>query len=211
MNSKVKITAALATLALASATVGCGAFGTKNKGQKGRENDNALAGKWQNSCSKMDWLGFSYNQVTFNFSGLGDFDKTTTLFSDANCATAIGSLTENGTYAALGDSPALTGAQNINFTISEAKVSADTDTAVNLFNGVSYCGISSWQKGQATDVLDKPCVGFQHPKGAVIFDVYKVDQDGKRLQTGKGSLFLDKSEASARPSKLDETNVFTKK
>jgi hypothetical protein len=198
-------------LAFGVVVAGCGAFSTKKKGQKARENDNALTGTWQNSCTKMDWLGFTYNQVTFKFSVLGDFEKTTSLYDNESCTSAIGSLSESGTYAALGDAAATPQAKDINFTISEAKISADTDQAIKLLNTGAYCGISDWQKGQATDVLDKPCVGFQHTKGKVIFDIYKVDQDNKRLETGKGSIFLDKGDADARPKDLDETNVFVKK
>lgn len=198
-------------LAFGVVAAGCGAFETKKKGQKARENDSSLNGTWQNSCTKMDWLGFTYYRVTYKFSALGDFDKTTSLFADASCAEAIGSLSESGTYAALGDAADTAQAKDINFTISEAKISADTDQAVKLLNAAAYCGISDWQKGRATDVLDKPCVGFQHVKGKVIFDIYKVDQNDKRLETGKGSIFLDKGDVSSRPKSLDEANTFFKK
>lgn len=192
-------------------SVGCGAFGTKKKGQKVRENDNALTGTWQNSCTKMDWLGFSYNQVSFKFSVLGDFEKTTSLFDDESCSTRIGALSESGTYAALGDAASTPQAKDINLTISEAKITADSDQAVKLLNAAAYCGISEWQKGQASDVLNKDCIGFRHAKGKVVFDIYKVDQDNHRLAVGKSSLFLDKSGAESRPQNLDEINVFIKK
>jgi hypothetical protein len=211
MQSKDKKLLAVPFSALLILASGCGILQTKNKGQKSRENDSALSGKWENACSKLDWLGFSYHRTSLSFSSLGDFDKTTNLYSDDNCTAATATLTEHGTYSSLGDAQAGSGSQNINYTISEASVTAVSDSAVRLFNAVSYCGISSWQVGQATDVLDKPCAGAQHAKGAVIFDIYKVDNNGDRLTTGKGSFFLDKSDASSRPSKLDEVYVFTKK
>ena len=210
MQRKIKYASMATLLAIATANAGCGMFSTKSKGEKGRENDSDLAGEWQGGCSKFDWFGFSYHKDAMKFSAVGDFDKVTTLFGDAGCAAPMGTLSEYGTYAALGSSSSVTDAQDINFTIVQAKVSADSDDAVKLLNAVSYCGISAWQKGQATDVLGKSCGGVNHPKGQVTFDVYRVDNGGKRLQIGKDSLFVDKSDVNSRPSKLDESRAFTK-
>ena len=89
-------------------------------------------------------------------------------------------------------------------------MTADTDDAATLLNNISYCGIQTWKKGEVNDVLGKTCVGATHAVGEVVFDLYRVDMDGKRLNTGKGSLFLNKTEAGARPETHDESHTYTK-
>ena len=208
MLRKTNIASALIFLTIVPITAGCGMFSTKNKGEKARENDNALTGQWRNGCSKLDWLGFAYHQETLKFSAIGDCDRVTTLFSDSSCTNATATLSERGTYASLGASRVAAGAQDINFTVTQATVTADSDDAVSLLNNASYCGISTWQKNQAVDVMGKTCDGSNHPKGEVIFDVYRVDNDSKRLETGKGTLFVDKSDANSRPGKLDDAHPY---
>ena len=191
---------------------GCGMLSTKNKGEKAQQNDNSLAGEWRAGCNKFDWFGFSYQQEVLKFSVVGDFDKVTSFYSDSTCAEPMGNLSEHGTYAALGSASSAEGARDINFTVTQVSVTADSEDAVKLLNAGSYCGISAWQKGQKTDILGKSCGGMNHPSGEGVFDVYRVDSDGKRLQTGRGSLFTgNRSDANSRPGKLDDTHVYSKK
>ena len=191
-------------------SVGCGMLSTKNKGKKASENDQKLVGEWRDTCNKMDWLGFAYQQQTLRFSALGDFDRDVTLFKDSNCSNPLGKLSEHGTYASLGNSSETPDTKDINFTVTEATMSAEVDDAVSLLNSASYCGISEWKKGNPTDILGKSCAGIQRAKGDVVFDIYRVDTNGKRLISGKGSLFLDKTDTSSRPSSLDENRAFRK-
>ena len=190
--------------------VGCGMLSTKNKGKKASENDQRLIGEWLDTCNKMDWLGFAYQQQTLRFSALGDFDRDVTLFKDSTCANPIGKLSEHGTYASLGNSSNAPDAKDINFTVTEVTMSAETDDAISLLNSASYCGISDWKKGNPTDILGKSCTGMTRAKGDVVFDIYRVDTNGKRLINGKGSLFLDKTDMRSRPSSLDENRAFRK-
>jgi hypothetical protein len=189
---------------------GCGMFSTKNKGQKARENDSQLAGQWQAECAKKDWLGFSYQRQTFQFSVVGDFDRTTALFSDEGCVTALTTLIEHGTYASLGESSAVAGSREINLTITQASIKPHTDDGAKLLNDVGYCDITTWERDRSDDVLGKNCAGTTHPSGEVVFDIYSIEDGGKRLLTGKGSLWVDKSEANLRPTKLDDVRVYTK-
>jgi len=191
-------------------TSACGAFSTKNKGQKTQENDRQLAGQWQDSCTKKDWLGFTYQRQTFQFSAIGDFDRTTTLYSDEGCATALSTLLEHGTYASLGESAAAPGARDINLTITEASLKPQTDDGAKLLNDVSYCDVTTWERDKDVSVLGKNCAGTTHPSGEVVFDLYRIENEGKHLVTGKGSLWVDKSEASSRPESLDLEHVYIK-
>jgi len=198
------------TLATMMTISGCGAFKTKNKGEKAKENDKALTGEWKDGCIKGDWLGLTHEQADYKFSALGDFDHKTTLYRDDACKAADVTLAEHGTYASLGTSASVPNATDINFTVTKAEVTPQSDDAAKLLNDASYCGITAWQKGHAEDVVGKSCLGKDHAKGEVSFDVYRIDNDGRRLTLGKDSLFLGKSDAGSRPGKLDDSRIFDK-
>jgi hypothetical protein len=206
-------TSKISSLALASlvatALSGCGAFETKHKGEKAKENDNHLSGEWQDGCTTADWLGFAYQRESLTFSAVGDFDRVTTLYKDEACQAAVGTLTEHGTYSALGASAEVANADDINFQVNEASVKVDDDGAVKLLNDASYCDLS-WQKGQEQSILDKSCLGINHKKGEVVFDIYNVDTNANVLKLGKTSLFTNKAAADDRPARLDEAHPYSK-
>jgi hypothetical protein len=102
-------------------------------------------------------------------------------------------------------------AHDINFTITGASLTPLSDDGAAALNKSNYCNTNDWKKDHAVDLLGRDCIGANHPKGEVVFDIYKLDQDGKRLMTGKSSLFLDKSDAQARPEALDGANAFNKR
>jgi hypothetical protein len=194
----------------AGLVVACGGSGTSNKGAKARDNDPELAGDWTTACHQRDFLGFTYERQTLRFSLLGDFDRVTTVFSDASCAAAVSTLTESGTYDALGASSAVAGATDLNLTIHAATVRPESDEGAAALNNLSFCGVSGWTKGAEVVVIGRTCLGVTHAHGDVVFDVYRIDQDGKRLLTGKASLLVDKSAADARPGQLDDARPFDK-
>ena len=205
-----RVRAPLALGLVAGLAAACGTSHTKNEGAKNLENAPELAGEWRTDCHKLDWLGFSYERQTLKFSLLGDFDRLTTVYTDASCATSSSSLSEHGTFSALGASQSTPNATDINFQIAAATVKPDSDDGAKALNALGYCGVTGWQSGGEVDVIGKTCLGRTHAKGEVIFDVYNIDQDGKRLKTGKASLLVDKSDANARPTKLDDSLPYAK-
>jgi hypothetical protein len=199
------------TILVATLAGGCGMFKTEKSGKKLQENDRNLAGEWEGSCIQQDWLGFAYQQQALKFSSIGDFDRTTSFFSDQLCQESVGILGEHGTYASLGESKALAGAADINLTISAATVRPQTTESAEDFNQKEYCGFNDWQRDQVRDVLGRDCDGVSHANGEVVFDIYRLDNDGALLVTGKGSIFESGSVASSRPSSLNEKQPFKRK
>ncbi len=187
----------------------CGAFKTKSKGAKVRQTDTNLGGVWTTGCTNSDWLGLVSQSETLKFSALGDFDRTTTLFSDGQCATPNLELTVRGTFDTLGDDAKVEGSDDINFTVTSASTTPRSENGATILNAVSYCEVSNWANGQTVDTLDNACAGSWH-KGSVIFDIYRLDQDNKNLRFGRPSFFLDRGDAGSRPESLDETSALTK-
>ncbi len=190
--------------------VSCGRSSTKSKGEKLRQNDFSLNGTWNNGCGKTDWLGLSHEKTTLKFSPLGDFDRMTTFYSDAECKQGTAKLVERGTYASLDKTANVPEARDINFTLVAADMSALSDDSVKLMNTASYCEKADWKVGTSTDVLGKKCLGMNLSSGNVIFDIYHLDGSKKQLTFGRDQIFLDKSDAQSRPDKLNSERLFTK-
>lgn len=188
----------------------CGRSSTKSKGEKLRQNDFSLSGTWSSECGKSDWLGLTHEKTTFKFSPLGDYDKITTLYSDAECKQGASKLVERGTYASLGKTANVPEATDINFTLVAADMTALSDQSVKLMNTASYCEKSDWKVGESADVLGKKCLGISLAGGKVIFDIYRFSKDKKQLTFGRDQIFLDKSDAQSRPDRLNGERIFNK-
>jgi hypothetical protein len=199
------------TVVVATLNGGCGMFTSEKSGKKLEENDRKLAGEWEGACVQQDWFGFAYQQQTLRFSSIGDFDRTTALYSDQQCHEAVGILVERGTYAALGESKTAEGAHDINLTISAATVRPQSSESADQFNEKKYCGINDWQRDQAKDVLGRECSGVSHPNGEVVYDIYRLENEGSRLLTGKGSIFESGNDAASRPTRLNDKQTFKRK
>ena len=189
----------------------CGIFPTKKKAAKIAESDLDLAGTWKGGCSAIDWAGGkSYQVSTIRFSPFGDFDKETALFSDPGCGTGVGRVEEHGTYAALGKSKTVAGANDINFTVLSASITPSDADLTSGLNRSGFCELSDWQVGKASDVLDKDCAGVRRFRGIVIYDIYRIDDDRDEIAVGRGSILADQANVDARPTELDESRELTK-
>jgi hypothetical protein len=200
----------LAVLVTAPVIIGCGAFKTKNHGQKQRQTNMHLAGTWITGCTKLDWLGLTSERETVIFSALGDFDRTSTVFTDGNCESAGVELTVRGTFDTLGPDSQLAGSDDINFTVTAATATTRNDLGTNTLNAGEYCDNASWSTNQTVDIIDRECAGSWR-KGSVVFDIYRLDNDNKKLRFGRHSFFQDKSDAASRPAVLDEEHALTLK
>lgn len=197
-------------LGLVLGTLGCGAKSTSESGRKADEIDTNLAGSWQTACNSADWLGMVKSQSTYGFSAVGDFDKSSSYYTD-NCVQSSFEVALKGTTSSLGDSKSVAGAKDINFTITTATLTSKTDNATTLLNaGTGYCGKKDWKTGEKTDILGKDCAGGSYKNGAVIFDVYKIEKS--ILTLGKsGMIWGTKKAADQRPTELDVANPYLKK
>jgi hypothetical protein len=200
----IKTGSVLASIALLS--LGCGAFSTKKKGQKQAQNDIHLAGTWKSECAKADWLGLTSEKQILVFSALGDFERTSKIYADAGCMSEAAEFKTTGTFDTLGASSIIPSGDNINYTVTSASALTRNETGSNALNLVNYCGTSTWSVNQTVDIIDKECAGGWR-KGSVVFDVYRLDTDQKRVVFGRQSFFQDKRDAASRPGSLDETHA----
>jgi hypothetical protein len=201
---------AIVLLATTPLVTNCGAFKTKSKGEKARQTNMHLAGTWTTDCTKLDWLGLTSERETLKFSALGDFDRTSTLYTDGTCGSAGVELTVRGTFDTLGPDSKLAGSDDINFTVVAAAATPRSDLGTAALNVDNYCDNSTWSTDATVDILDRDCAGSWR-KGSVVFDVYRLENDNKNLRFGRHSFFQDKTDAASRPTALDDEHALVRK
>ncbi|MCX6116514.1 MAG: hypothetical protein NT027_03160 [Proteobacteria bacterium] len=188
----------------------CGIFGTKESGEKGKENSTELSGTWKLDCSKFDFLGLTGERETFVFSMIGDFERTLYVYDDVHCKTEVGKFETKGTYADLGQtSNAADGVKNINFTITEFDFTPGTDSATKILNLASYCGNTNWVAGEKVSLIGKSCLSGKISKGDTIFEVVK-HQDNSLYFSDKLGIVGQRASLD-RPSAVDASRAFDKK
>lgn len=204
--------AMIVALGCAVGVVGaCGRFATKEKARKIKQTDMQLAGQWSDGCVAHDWLGLTRSGETLTMSGVGDFDRKRTLFSDEQCTKSEVEFLVRGTFDTLGKDRTVEGAKDINFTVVFAQVTPRSDAVVKTLNAMAYCGVSDWQVAQAVDILGRDCLGQRWDNGTVDFDIYRLENDKKRLLLGKKGMFFESREASSRPTEMDEQKPYALK
>ena len=184
-------------------TAGCG----KKKDDKTTQTSLKLTGAWNAPCKKEDWFNFTQVKERYHFTPLGGFHKTTEVMKD-DCATSELAMKIGGTYDSLGGAQDVPGATNINFTISSASLTPNTNEMVDILNKTKFCSISDWAAGKEQDILGKKCSGMDYTKGQVVYDIYK--EDGNRLTFGRRDLFLVGGSSDHRPSKLDQDTLYVR-
>jgi len=153
----------------------------------------------------MDWLGLTSQQEMVKFSAIGDFERTTKVYTDATCSSLGAELVTTGTFDTLGASPVVAGSDDINLTVTSATASTQNDLGKNALNAVNFCGSSAWVNGEKVNVLDHDCIGSWR-KGSVVFDIYRLDNGNRKLIFGRHSFFQDKKDGASRPDALDVAN-----
>jgi len=156
----------------------------------------------------MDWLGLTSQQEIVKFSALGDFERTTKVYTDSTCSSLAAELVATGTFDTLGASSQVSGSDDINLTVTSATATTQNDLGKNALNAVNFCGSSAWVNGEKVSVLERDCIGSWR-KGSVIFDIYRLDDSNKKLIFGRHSFFQDKRDAASRPDALDGANPLT--
>ncbi len=199
------------TSLLLTATIllsGCGAFETDKKGQKADQVDQGLTGRWSTSCLERGFIFTNYQRDELSFSAVGDFEKKAVQHVDSGCQTEALSKTVSGTYDELDAVDGIAGGKAINFTVRDVVITPHTDEATKNLNDSSTCGLTNWVIHKSTSVLGKNC-GETFQDGAVIFDVYKLDQDTVWL--GKSFLLFDDKDAPEdRPTTLEQDRPYRK-
>ena len=157
-----------------------------------------LDGTWQTAC-------YEKTQTTLHYDALA-LTGTFTEFSDDACTDAIHISEWTGT-ATVGDQLDSGGTQ---LDLAFATFTSTPLTAENAEtnNGYVYCGFTDWAANVEKDILGADCYGFSIPEGGMSLDIYEVDGDSLRFGVG-AVIGTDLTEAD-RPTKLDDTRVFTR-
>ncbi len=209
MKLNLMLTGALAALTIFAA--GCGGMSTDDKGAKGDENDLDLAGKWIDGCLAKDALKLTHQANVLTFSALGDFDRVTTLHRSDVCAEPQIETSVHGTYDVVGQAENVQGgADNINFTVLKATVTAKSDDAVQILSAAAYCGVKDWTVDQEIDIAGKDCLGEKVASGQVLFDIYRIEGDDKTLFVGNSMNWFDNTDSVDRPTQLATDHPYTK-
>ncbi len=106
--------------------------------------------KWQAPCSDSSILSASTTE-NVTFSGK-DFTQEYLISSDTSCSTIEGVVTYNGNFE-IDESNNGQDSYDLDLSYQEMKVLLNSETAVDLFNAVNFCGIEDWQINQERVVV----------------------------------------------------------
>ncbi len=167
-----------------------------------------LSGKWGAACH--DGPRGKWVEEEFEFMRGDHFKREQKLYTERSCP--IESLWEARAYAgmyklATGPKENAT-IQNIDFTITELKVTAYGEKAAKEFNDSKLCKITDWKQGQRRDITGLFCSGEAVSVGTVAYDV--VQRFGDVLYFGDKSYFRDSSKLKNRPVTMDKSVSFLK-
>lgn len=211
MKTTKTMTALATTLPLLLA--GCGALDRDDdKGRKVDEIDNDLVGTWLSACEPQGPFGIielvgEKHELVFGVVP-GDVVKTVHRYQKPDCTEPLYRLDIGATYSAVGDSPDVDGADNINYTVHDAKLTPSSEAAAGVLNDAKMCGATDWQSGVAKEITGVDCLGKKFSEGQVIFDIY--DEEDGNLYVGKSSFFRDGDTSDSRPGALDREHPLVK-
>ncbi|MES2854655.1 MAG: hypothetical protein V4692_02275 [Bdellovibrionota bacterium] len=199
------VSAALATLALS-------ACGSSAGDQLDRDRVQAeMAGRWASPCDDagLVWgaAGINSQRIIYNF--YDDVGRSTELFSDDSCQTAVGEATYKGTSNVGSKNADGNNILDLNYLTVEVRI-FDQGT-VDLLNNPATpgCGINDWKVNEPRDVTSASgSVTCPIAKPAQVFDIVKTD--GQSLQFGLVKDGLDKSTQDKRPKEIDTSFTYTK-
>ena len=188
----------------------CGMFSTKEGGKKIEQNSSALAATWDLDCSKFDFVGFTGDKDTLNFSVVGDFERTTRIHEDANCKTEIGRFDTKGTYAVLGTSANKNdGTRDINLTVSDFDFTVLTDSLAKALNAAKFCGQNNWTVNQKVSLLGLDCATGKVARGDTVYEIFLIDKNSLYFSDQLG--VVGQRTAASRPAKLEMSRPYVKK
>ena len=195
------------------ALMGCGA---KEKIEKALDIDADLLGQFRTKCTEVtvfDGLPNAIRKV--NFTPTGGFKMTDYYYLDDACKDPVLLTEREGDYKAEGELKENKNIKKINFTTDHVYLTVKSQAAIDILSNSPFdiCGIKDWDNrlNKKIELTDKKCLGKKMPrKGDVNFDVYRVEDEGKKLYMGKAITFELRDDSDDRPRKVDRELVFTK-
>ena len=134
----------------------------------------ALQGTWSSNCSS----GSPYQTETLQVVGF-DLTLDAITFNDSSCSSARYSVRRNYSNLVGGSSPLILPNGSVGYTMNsrlkEFSVTPLTSEARETMNNTIYCGISSWQDNQSSNVAGRNCGSGTNPVlNALVKDMYSL-------------------------------------
>ena len=147
----------------------------------------ALQGTWNSSCTS----GSPYQTETLQVVGF-DLTLDSITFDDSSCSSARYSVRRNYSNLVGGSSPLILPNGSVGYTMNsrlkEFSVTPLTSEARETMNNTLYCGISSWQDNQSSNVAGRNCGSGTNPVlDTLVRDMYSL---------AGTSLYIDSSKKS---------------
>ena len=147
----------------------------------------ALQGTWNSSCTS----GSPYQTETLQVVGF-DLTLDSITFDDSSCSSARYSVRRNYSNLVGGSSPLILPNGSVGYTMNsrlkEFSVTPLTSEARETMNNTIYCGISSWQDNQSSNVAGRNCGSGTNPVlNTLVRDMYSL---------AGTSLYIDSSKKS---------------
>ena len=147
----------------------------------------ALQGTWNSSCTS----GSPYQTETLQVVGF-DLTLDSITFDDSSCSSARYSVRRNYSNLVGGSSPLILPNGSVGYTMNsrlkEFSVTPLTSEARETMNNTIYCGISSWQDNQSSNVAGRNCGSGTNPVlNTLVKDMYSL---------AGTSLYIDSSKKS---------------
>ena len=147
----------------------------------------ALQGTWNSSCTS----GSPYQTETLQVVGF-DLTLDSITFDDSSCSSARYSVRRNYSNLVGCSSPLILPNGSVGYTMNsrlkEFSVTPLTSEARETMNNTIYCGISSWQDNQSSNVAGRNCGSGTNPVlNTLVRDMYSL---------AGTSLYIDSSKKS---------------
>jgi hypothetical protein len=173
----------------------------------------AIRAKWITNCNKAVSLAdiFGLHSQVEKYDIGASLSKSTTLFREDNCAQPAVTIVENGNYD-LGDKKA-DNVYALDERYDSVSITPVNDDGAKALNAIAACGFTDWTVGKLKDVTanssDVPLAARCWTKTPrQVFELAQIT--GDQLKFGLEKDGHDKSDASKRPTEIDQASVLTK-
>ncbi|MCX6129444.1 MAG: hypothetical protein NTX25_10335 [Proteobacteria bacterium] len=121
--------------------------------------------------------------------------------TDKSCVKPLQTYTVEATFKAGKNLTEPAGAQEIDMSVTAAKIVLHNTALVTKYNNAGLCGVKTWKIDEALDVRKTGC------GTAALYDIFKLE--GNKLSIGMSSAQLDGTTLEKRAKQLD-VNTLTK-
>lgn len=161
-----------------AALAGCGGLSKKTAKKAGGEPaqnvaaDSSLQGKYTDQCTKSTVLGAS-EQLKISFNG-NKYTQERLFFNDPKCNEEGGKIFYVGEFTVDPQVP-----NAITFNLEDAYVETTSEEMAKIFNGVNFCGYSSYESGKRLRVTGGTSKTLcpLHSVPATLHGTYAIEKD----------------------------------